>query len=87
MGRVRVLRFELRSPNLGCITVHNRFNTGEETAFLNEQFVMGWAGNGKRHAEILLDVQVRTSGQQADGSVAQAIGCAFPTGWFSRCVT
>ena len=53
MGRIGVFNFELRHPGLSRIPTRHRFNTGDETAFFDDQFVVGRAGKGKRHASIV----------------------------------
>jgi hypothetical protein len=49
MGGIGVLGFELRHPGLRLVASCNRFDTGDETAFFDDQYVVGRAGKRKRH--------------------------------------
>ena len=49
MVGIGVLSLELRHPGLRLVAPRDRFNAGDETAFFDEEFVGGRAGERKRH--------------------------------------
>jgi hypothetical protein len=49
MGGIGVLGLELRHPGLCFVTPADRLDTGNKTAFFDDQFVVGWRGERKGH--------------------------------------
>eukprot|EP01034_Spumella_vulgaris_P030575 gene30575-37814_t len=49
MRRIGVLGLELRHTRLRLFTAGHRLHAGDETAFLDDQFVVGGGGEGEGH--------------------------------------
>ncbi len=53
MRRIGVFGFELSHPRLRFFTSSHGLDARDETAFLDDEFVVGGGGEGKRHDEIV----------------------------------
>lgn len=53
MRRIGVFGFELSHPRLRFFTSSHGLDARDETAFLDDEFVVDGGGEGKRHDEIV----------------------------------